>query len=272
MAYCKNGEVEIYYEVHGDGAPLIFLSGLSGGAWSWYRQIPYFKERYRVIVFDNRGAGRSSMPPGPYSMEDFAGDALALLEELGIDRAFVVGISMGGMIAQQLAVMAPDRVRAMVLGCTHCGRARRIAPEAWVLERLGNNQGLTPEEILDKNIPLLFGPAFREKHPEEIEEYKKVHLSMPPQPIDAFQAQVAAINTFDVCEKLSALKCPVLIITGKDDILVPPENSRVLAELIPNARLVEWENIGHAIHLENPELFNSTVDSFFKEFLDRSNG
>lgn len=272
MAYCSRSGVRIYYEVHGDGEPLVFLSGLSGGAWSWYRQLPYFKRKYKVVVFDNRGAGRSSMPPGPYSMEDFALDALAVLGDLQISSAFVVGVSMGGMIAQQLALVAPDAVRAMVLGCTHCGRARRIAPEAWVLEKLSNNQGLSPEEILDKNIPLLFGRTFREEHPEAIEEYKRMHLSVPPQPIEAFRAQIAAINSFDVCDKLGSLKCPVLIITGKDDILVPPENSRVLAHLIPGARLVEWDNIGHAVHLEAPDLFNRTVDSFFEEFLEKSGG
>jgi pimeloyl-ACP methyl ester carboxylesterase len=265
MPFYSDGERRIYYEVSGSGKPLLFISGLSGGSWSWYRQRPFFEPFYTVIVFDNRGAGKSWMPPGPYTMEQMAEDTRALLDYLQIEKTYVVGISMGGMIAQQFATMYPDRVSALVLGCTHCGRSRRIAPSREVLDRLSANEGLTPEEIIEKNIPLLFGEKCRKNHPEIVDEYRGNTLSAPLQPLEAFQAQVAAINRFDVCGMLHKINCPTLIITGKDDILVPPENSKVLAELIPSSRLVELDDVGHAIHLEATDTFNSLILEFLRQ-------
>lgn len=265
MPYCTRDGVRLFYEVHGEGHFIIFLSGLSGGTWSWYRQIPYFCNKYRVIVCDNRGAGRSSMPPGPYKMEDFALDALTILKELDVKSVFVVGISMGGMIAQQLALIAPNVVKALVLGCTNCGRTRRIPAEPWVFEVLANREGLSQYEIVERSISILFGPSCREKHPEAIEEYRKTTLSAPPQPLEALKAQMAAINKFDACNELPSITCPTLVITGKADIIIPPGNSKIIAELIPSAQLVEWDSVGHAIHIEASGLFNTTVDSFFEQ-------
>jgi len=265
MPFYSDGERKIYYEVSGLGKPLLFISGLSGGSWSWYRQRPFFEQFYKVIVFDNRGAGKSWMPPGPYTMEQMAEDTRALLDHLQIEKTYVVGISMGGMIAQQFATMYPHRVSALVLGCTHCGKSRRIAPSREVLDRLSANEGLTPEEIVEKNIPLLFGEKCRKNHPEIVDEYRENTLSAPLQPLEAFQAQIAAINRFDVCGMLHKITCPTLIITGKDDILVPPQNSRVLAELIPSSRLVELDDVGHAIHLEATSDFNNLILEFLRQ-------
>ncbi|MGC8719504.1 MAG: alpha/beta fold hydrolase [Thermodesulforhabdaceae bacterium] len=265
MPFYTDNERKLYYEISGTGKPLLFISGLSGGSWSWYRQRPFFEQFYQVITFDNRGAGKSFMPPGPYTMEQMAEDTKMLLDHLGIEKAYVVGISMGGMIAQQLAVMYPDRILAMVLGCTHCGKSRRIAADRAVLDRLASQNGLSPEEIVEKNIPLLFGEKCRNEHPEIIDEYRKNTLSAPIQPLEAFQSQLAAINKFDVCSLLNRIKSPVLVITGKDDILVPPQNSKVLVELIPRAKLVELDHIGHAIHLEASDVFNNLVLEFFRE-------
>jgi len=264
MAMCKNGDVTLYYEVHGDGEPLVFVSGLGGGAWSWFMQLPFFQQRYLVIVFDNRGAGRSSTPAGPYSMEDLALDVIAIMDNLRIDQAMVVGVSMGGMIAQQLCVIAPERVKGMVLGCTHCGKSQRIPPPGEVMEVLTNNEGLSPEEIIDKNIPILFNKSFVEANPQIIEQYKRNALSVPPQSPEGFASQIAAIQGFDVCEKLPTISTPVLIITGKKDILVPPENSRILHRLIPNSELVEFDDVGHAVHVEAADMFNKKVDEFFE--------
>ncbi len=263
MPYCFNRDVKLYYEVHGAGRPLIFFSGLSGGSWSWFMQVPYFKDRYKVIVFDNRGAGRSSKPPGPYSMVDLANDAVSILDHLNFESVYVVGVSMGGMIAQQFALLFPERVRAMVLGCTHCGKSRRVAPSPEVLETLMKNDGLSHEEIIDKNIPLLFNPTFVKDNPDIIKQYKKASLSAPPQPLDAFNAQLAAIQGFDVCEELTTIPHRVLIFTGTEDILVPPENSRILKELIPDSTLIEFEGAGHAIHIERADEFNRKTDEFF---------
>jgi len=265
MPMLQTASVQIYYEVHGTGPNLLFVSGLGGGTWSWYGQVPFFRDRYRTIVFDNRGAGRSSMPPGPYSMEDLAADTLALLDHLGVDRCFMVGLSMGGMIAQETALAAPHRFAAMVLGCTHCGGARKIPPSQDVIARFVDNAGLSLEEIVTKNLPFFFSrDAFVHKR-EAVEEYKRVQIGVPLQPEHAFSAQLAAIQSFDAADRLQTLTVPTLVITGTEDVLVPPANAHILAELLPDAALVELEGAGHAIHAECRETLNELIHEFFSE-------
>ncbi|MBC7357262.1 MAG: alpha/beta fold hydrolase [Desulfacinum sp.] len=263
MAYCPTDSVEIYYEVHGSGPPLLLVSGLGGGTWSWYGQIPYFSRRYTTIVFDNRGAGRSSMPPGPYTMSDFASDTLALLDHLGIERCFLAGLSMGGMIAQETVLRAPGRFQALALGCTHCGGDVRISPDPEVIARFTDNEGLSQEEIIEKNLPFFFSRRALEEDPEAVEAYRKAQLSVPLQPPEAFHAQLAAIQTFDCCDRLGSLSVPTLVVTGTEDVLVPPENARILARRIQGAVLVELEGAGHALHAECRDELNRLLDDFF---------
>lgn len=154
MPFCRCQEVTLYYETHGEGPALLLVSGLGGGSWSWYGQVPFFAKRYRTIIFDNRGAGRSTMPKGPYRMSQLADEARFLLDHLGVDKTFVLGLSMGGMIAQQLALQIPRRIRAMFLGCTHAGGASLTPPTRAVMDLLMNNAGLTQRQVLEKNIPL----------------------------------------------------------------------------------------------------------------------
>lgn len=268
MAWIENKGVRIYYEIDGEGDPVIFFSGVGGGTWSWYRQLPYFTKRYEVVVFDNRGAGRSDKPKEPYSMEDFADDASLILDKLGIWKTFVVGISMGGMIAETFALKYPKRVRGLVLGATHCGGSERIPPEPEILACFMDNEGLREEEIIDKNTKILFSANFLLKNPDEVEEYKQVQLQAGVQPQYALENQLLAIRNFSCCHRLHHIEAPTLIITGSDDILVPPENSRILKERIPNSQLVVLPDVGHAIHVEAADKFNSLVDEFFNKLKD----
>jgi 3-oxoadipate enol-lactonase len=264
MPICQGPEVDLYYEVHGEGFPFLFISGLGGGTWSWYGQTPYFQRYYRSVTADNRGAGRSGMPVGPYRMEQFAGDLLALLDHLQVEQTFVLGLSMGGMIAQELTLMAPERVRGLVLGCTHCGGTHRIGPPAEVLARFANNQGLTQEQIVDKNIGFFFSARCRETLPDLVGSYRKVQVEAPPQPEPAFHAQLAAIRTFDCCARLQRISAPTLVITGTEDMLVPPQNADLLAQLIPHAELVKIPGAGHALHGECAEQLNALVHAFLR--------
>jgi pimeloyl-ACP methyl ester carboxylesterase len=263
MPYCTSGGISLYYQVHGQGAPLLLLSGLGGGVWSWFGQIPFFQARYQTIAFDNRGAGRSHIPPPPYAIHEFARDALRLLDHLQVEQAFVLGLSMGGMIAQELTLTAPHRVRALVLGCTHCGGSLRISPSPWVVQTLMNNAGLTQEGIIRKNLPLFFSEAGLQSRREDIESYVHALLQAPHQPAEAFEAQLKAIRDFDCCDRLDAISTPTLIITGSMDILVPPENSRILAERIPHAEHVVIPGAGHALHVECRDTLNTLALDFF---------
>ena len=263
MAFCTCKGIHLYYEDHGKGSPLLLVSGLSGGSWSWYGQVPFFEKHYRTIVFDNRGAGRSDTPEGPYTMRQFAEDALCLLDAAHVEQAFVLGLSMGGMIAQELALLAPHRVRALVLGCTHCGGTLRIPPSREAMEALINNAGLSQEQIVDKNLPFFFSDSCRHDHPEVISRYRNVQLNAPLQPEQAFHAQLAAIGSFDACGRISEIQAPTLIIAGTEDALVPFENARILAERIPHANLVRIPGAGHAIHAECRDDLNVLAHDFF---------
>ena len=269
MPTARVGDVELYYEDHGRGDPLLCIMGLAADSTAWLLQVPAFAERYRTITFDNRGAGRSSIPQGPYQMKQFAEDTLRLLDHLGLERIFVLGLSMGGMIAQELALMAPDRIRAMVLGCTHYGGPSRIPPAPAAMEILLNNAGLTQKEIIEKNVPIFFSEACRREQPEVIAAYCAAQLSAPEQPEYAFHAQLAAIGSFDCSDRLGHLALPIMIVTGSEDILIPPENSKALAKRLPHAEIVVIPGAGHALHAECRDKLNYLADEFFRRHLTR---
>lgn len=267
MPFCECGNINLYYQQTGQGVPVIFISGLGGGSWSWSKQVPFFDKSYQCIVFDNRGAGQSNAPPGPYTMEEMALDTVHLLHSLEIKKTLVVGISMGGMIAQELALLLPHRIMGMVLASTHPGGSLHIPPDPEVYARLTDNEGLNPEEIVDKNISILFGQKTRQEQPELIEEYKQDQLQLPEQEEYAFKAQDQAIRNFDCSDRLSKISVPVLAMTGTDDNLIPPENSKILAEHIPQASLIQLDGAGHLIHMEKTEIFNQEVDAFFQNHI-----
>lgn len=264
MPFTRCVGIDLYYETTGGGSPLLLISGLSGGSWSWYEQAPFFERHHLTVTFDNRGAGRSSMPVGPYSMQQFAADALCLLDHLCIDKAFILGISMGGMIAQELMLLAPARIQAAVLGCTHCGGDLRIPPSQEVLDDFMNNEGLSHEQIVDKNLPFFFSETCRRQHPGVVNAYRNVQLATPLQPEHAFMSQLQAIQTFGCCDRLHRVRIPTLIIAGTEDVLVPVANAHILAERIPQAELVEIPGAGHAIHAECRDRLNELSLDFFR--------
>jgi pimeloyl-ACP methyl ester carboxylesterase len=191
-------------------------------------------------------------------------DTVRLLHALDIKEAFVVGLSMGGMIAQELALILPHRIRGLVLAATHPGGNLRVSGSPEVYKRLMDNTGLSPEEIVEKNISVLFSPQTMSQRPEIIQGYRERQKDIPEQPEHAFAAQQEAIQSFDCSRRLSKIKAPTLLLAGEDDQLIPPENARRMAEHIPDSQVAIFPQAGHLIHMEQTKEFNTAVDEFCK--------
>jgi 3-oxoadipate enol-lactonase len=256
-------DLRIHWESYGDKAPLLLISGVGGGTWTWEESIEAWSPHFRVIVFDNIGAGRSSMPNRPYTMAEMADHAAVVLDAAGVKQAGVLGLSMGGMIAQELALRHPHRVRRLVLGSTHCGGSRRIPPDPNIIKQFADNKGLSPEEIFDKNLLLLITPQFLKKGSDVLKRYKERELKAPIQPDYALKGQLDAIGGFDACGRIHNIKVPTLILTAEQDKLVPPENGRLLSSHIPGAAVKSFADAGHLIHLECAREFHEMVMQFF---------
>jgi pimeloyl-ACP methyl ester carboxylesterase len=261
IAHVNN--IDIYYEIHGSGPPLVLIMGLRRNAEWWYRQIPELSKHFTVIAFDNRGAGRSDKPETDYSIRLFADDTAELMNFLGIPKAHILGISMGGYIAQELAINYPDKVNGLILGCTSCGGRRAVHMSEERMEKFAANKGLTPEQILRKDMDLYFSDRFVREHPERIEEFVNISL-LYYQPADAFFRQLNACLKHDTVDRVSQISSPTLIVTGDDDLLVPSENSMILKELIPEVDLEFFAGCRHCFFMEESEKFNSSVVRFLR--------
>jgi pimeloyl-ACP methyl ester carboxylesterase len=263
MPKLKVNGIEIYYEIHGQGDSLVLIMGLRRNVEWWYGQIPALSKHFKVVAFDNRGAGRSEKPVMDYTIKLFADDTMGLREALNIKKAHVLGVSMGGYIAQELAINYPDKVRSLVLGCTSAGGERVVLMSPERLKKFTANEGLSPEQILQKDMDIYFSDQFIQGHPDKIEEFVKISLRYY-QPPEAFMRQFAACLKHDTVKRLQRITMPTLIMSGDDDLLVPPENSRILKELIPNAELILFPGKRHCFFIEEAERFNRKAISFLK--------
>jgi 3-oxoadipate enol-lactonase len=246
MPTVKVGDINIYYESHGDGEALLLIMGYGAYSGHWAPVLPHFSRQYRVIVFDNRGTGRSDKPNMPYTIKMMADDARGLLDAIGIESAHVLGESMGGMIAQELALNYPDRVKSLILGCTFCGGTMVIQPTPEALEFLTSPEmaKLSVEERARMTVPWLWNQEFIDKNPEAVEMYVAI-TSEYPTPIHGFACQAQAVAAHNTYDRLSQIKAPTLVIVGDADRIIPAGNSAILASSIPNAELVILKNAGH---------------------------
>ena len=251
MHTAKVGDVNIYYESHGEGEPILLIQGYGQYSGQWATMIPPLSREYRVIVFDNRGTGQSDKPDIPYTIRMMADDAKGVLDAIGVDSAHVFGISMGGMIAQEFALNYPDRLVSLILGCTFCGGAKAIVPTPEALAFLTNPEmaKLPVEEQARVTAPWLWTQEFIDKHPEAIEQYVDI-TSKYPTPPHGFARQAEAIMFHDTYERLPQIVAPTLVIVGDADRIIPAENSKILVSQIPNAELVVLENAGHGFFVE----------------------
>lgn len=256
MPKVRVNDIEMYYEEAGQGEPLVLIMGFSGDHLAWGFQIPAFAEKYRVITFDNRGAGQTDAPDHPYTSRMMADDTAGLLEALGVDRAHVIGVSMGGMIAQELALGHPHRLRSLHLGCTLArpDTYLRALNAAWreIRLHLGREAAL-------RTIGLwLFAPATYNERPEFVEMILQNALTTPyPQSLTGFVRQGEAVAAHDTLDRLHAIGCPTLVSVGEEDILVPPRFSRELAVRAPGATLRTLPGAAHVYFWERPDAFNA---------------
>jgi pimeloyl-ACP methyl ester carboxylesterase len=265
MAYAQSGDTRIWYESFGSGEPLLLIMGLSGTVQSWGLQIPELSRHYRLICLDNRGAGRSDMPPGPYSIEAMADDALAELDAAGVDAAHVLGVSMGGLIAQALYHRQPARVHSLILGCTGTGPqdACYIPPAPHVWEILQLDRAVEPpEQVVEAMVRMFYHPSYRARVPDLVE--RLLHLQRnQPQPPHAYAAQLGACRNHQPCVPgLRNIQVPTLVLHGDEDEIWPLANAQHLAAHIPAAELIVIPDSGHMFMIEKPREFNQAVLDF----------
>jgi 3-oxoadipate enol-lactonase len=249
--------IEINYRDQGDGPKtILFVNGLGDDLGTWSSQVPAFLESgYRVVTFDNRGVGASSMPAGPYTTEMFAADAKALVDHLGLKRFHLLGISMGGMIAQEYALRYPGDVASATLACTYAAPGPFCSRMYSLWAELAPVVGVAT--IMRDVVLWGFTVDFFQFQPELLAEVEAA-MRFVNQPVPAYLAQLSSIQTHDATSRLSELKVPTLVLAGEEDILIPVALSRQLHELIPGSAWATTPG-GHCCIWEYPDRFNKTV-------------
>jgi pimeloyl-ACP methyl ester carboxylesterase len=249
--------VRIAWERHGAGPPLILIQGIGLARWGFGPSVDLLADRFEVIVYDNRGIGESDAPPGSYSIPMLAEDALQVLDEAGASSAHVLGASLGGMVAQQLAVEHPERVERLVLCCTTPGRSDAFPVPEPTVRLLAGAAALDRETALTKFTQNALSAGASD---ELVERIVRLRLEKP-QAVAAWGAQVAAGAGFEGVD-LGRIQARTLVLHGTEDNAVDPRNSALLAESIPDARSTLLDGLGHMFWWEAPELFARTVGDF----------
>ena len=255
MPYVTNAGADIYWEEHGAGDPLLLIMGLGATLEWWHRLVPILAPHYRTIVYDNRGVGRSTVPPGPYLVPAMAEDAVAVMDAAGITSAHVFGASMGGMIAQELALNHPSRVRSLILGCTACGGPQTVLAGKDVAAALIARNTQPREEAMWTMVPFIYDPDT----PRDVVAADLAIRLTSPVSNDGYFAQLMGIRAWGgTCDRLGSLAMPTLVIHGETDQLVPPENGRIIAKGIPGSHLVM---LPHASHIFFTDQFEKSIEA-----------
>jgi 3-oxoadipate enol-lactonase len=260
MPHADLNGIEIHYDVHGEGDPLICVHGLGCDRRAWALQIQPFAALYTSVFFDNRDVGQSSLSPTGYSTADMAQDVLALADHLEMERFHLLGVSLGGMVSQQVALAAPERVRSLTLAVTHGGVQKAGQLRGHLLGAYARD--LSEEDRVDNLLYLCYTEQFFEDQ-EMYEFVRNALLEDPyPQPPEAFARQAAAGANHDVRDRLGELSMPVHVIGAERDLMIPVWKQRELASLIPGAKLTILDGQGHGVQWEAADQFNAAVTEF----------
>jgi len=272
MPKIKVRDIEMYYEIRGEGRPLLMIMGFLANAdcWDPLCLMPTLTDRYKLILFDNRGSGRTDYPGDPgeeFTIRLMADDAAALLDALGIEHAHVMGISMGGMIAEELAVNYPEKVDKLILASTYCGGEKSVSvPDkaANTIMEIGaevEKRGAWDHEVADMLLPNVFTDEYITENPGAVYIAAELILAAPTG-IEALSEQVLAILTLDVCSQLSQIKAPTLILAGKKDRYIPSDNAAIITKRIPGSKVIYLENSGHMLMEETEQVTDAVVEFF----------
>ncbi len=260
MQTVRRGPLEIAYWREGAGPPVVWIQGLNADHTAWTSQIIAFRGEHDCIALDNRDVGRSGRATSPYTLAEMAADVRAVLDDAAVEDAHIVGLSMGGAIAQELALTAPEWVRSLTLVSTFARPDARLSAvlEGWrvIYPILG------PSDFARQSWPWLFSWRFFER-PSNLRNLQRYADNSPhPQEPDAFVRQVGVTLDEDRRNRLAALRIPTLVIAGAEDALVPPYLGRELADAIPGADFLELPGIGHSANIEGRAEFNAAVKAF----------
>ncbi len=251
--------MRLHVEEHGDSDTLLLHQGLGQGSWAWRYSAPVFAERFRTIVFDTRGTGRSYVPDEPYGVAELAEDAAEILAGRA---AHVAGFSMGGYVALTLAFTRPELVRSLVLAGTGAGGPNRVPRPDHVREAFEAALRMPAEQARRATMPYTFSPGWTDANPERFEEILAATLEYPTSRQTIAVHMDACYRFYDEAIEVERIEAPALVIHGTEDLIVPTENGRELARRLPNARYVELEGRGHNLMLQDPETFNELVLEF----------
>jgi pimeloyl-ACP methyl ester carboxylesterase len=256
-----DGHTRLYWEAKGRGDPVLLIHGLglSGGA--WWRTVDALAPTMRVITFDHRGIGRSQSLTYAYTTEAMADDAVSILDNLAIDRVHLYGFSLGGMVAQQVALRHPARVRSLVLGATHSGGRRAAAPEPEVMAFIRRRGEMPSQEATWASVPYNYGPRSRLQHVDRIAEDIDRRLRNPFNE-RAYRGQLLAASLHNCFGRLGRIDAPTLVVHGARDRMIPVANARMTAERIPGARLAILKDAGHLYPTEEPGV-DESIGEFF---------
>ncbi len=256
-------DVALRVEEVGSGPPLLLIMGLGASLETWIAQRDVFSTRHRVVMFDNRGAGASDCPPPPWTVPDMAADAVAVLDALRIERAHVLGVSMGGMIAQEMAIRWPERVDRMVVALSFA-RPDPVRRAFLLFRRWARLQGVDLVQEGVANLPWLVSPRVL-NDPGRLEEILGVVGTMPLMPADAYAHQIDAILEHDTLSRLGRVRAPTLVLAAAEDVLTPLYLSREIVNAIAGAQMVVLPRGNHAVQIEEPAAFNAAVLEFLSE-------
>jgi 3-oxoadipate enol-lactonase len=247
-----NRTVSLHYESTGTGVPVLLVMGLGMNATGWWRTVPVLlAAELRVLTFDNRGVGRSGRPAGPYTTAEMADDAVAVLDATAVQQANIYGISLGGMIAQEIALRHPDRIARLVLGATTPGGQDAIPADGETLEFFQRRGRMPAEEAVWASVPYNYSTRTRAQHGDRIVQDVAQRLRYPIEP-EPYAAQLAAALGHDAGDRLAKIRAPTLVVHGQEDVMVPPANGRLLADLVPDARLLELRGAAHLYPTDEP--------------------